>query len=173
MNWSMDCLNDGASDVPSIILFRNFLQKILQKSFQFVFYKFAKIEKRLLNALSSSQQPTVLFLIYQNNTWVIRRLVDPLTQHIILKIVGFQGTNARAMHNIHPLLICTWFLKSLVYQLDIGTWFFTLVFNWTFLFISNWNFAGYTSNKNQVLSIQTIKFKNQVDISQIKCISMW
>ena len=43
---------------------------------------------------STSQQPTVLFPIYQNNTWTIRCLVDetidPATQHIILKIVGFQ-----------------------------------------------------------------------------------
>ena len=43
--------------------------------------------------MSSSQQPTVLFSIYQNNTWTIRCLVnetiDPATQRIILKIVGF------------------------------------------------------------------------------------
>ena len=41
----------------------------------------------------TNQQPTVLFSIYQNNTWTIRSLVDetikPGTQHIILKIVGF------------------------------------------------------------------------------------
>ena len=46
-----------------------------------------------MSALSPSQQPTVLFSIYQNNTRTIRRLVDemidPLTQRIILKIVGF------------------------------------------------------------------------------------
>ena len=46
---------------------------------------------QVLSALSPSQQPTVLFSIYQNNTWTIRRLVDetidPETQHIILKIV--------------------------------------------------------------------------------------
>ena len=46
-----------------------------------------------MSALSPSQQPTVLFSIYQNNTWTIRRLVDetndPATQRIILKIVGF------------------------------------------------------------------------------------
>ena len=40
-----------------------------------------------------SQQPTVLFSIYQNNTLTIRCLVDetidPVTQCIILKIVGF------------------------------------------------------------------------------------
>jgi hypothetical protein len=46
-----------------------------------------------LSALSPSQQPTVLFSIYQNNTWTIRSLVDetidPVIQRIILKIVGF------------------------------------------------------------------------------------
>ena len=46
-----------------------------------------------MSALSPSQQPNVLFSIYQNNTWTIRSLVtesiDPATQRIILKIVGF------------------------------------------------------------------------------------
>ena len=41
----------------------------------------------------ASQQPTFLFSIYQNKTWTIRHLVnetiDPATQRIILKIVGF------------------------------------------------------------------------------------
>jgi hypothetical protein len=45
-----------------------------------------------LSALCPSQQPTVLFSIYQNNFWTIRRLVyetiDPVTQPILLKIVG-------------------------------------------------------------------------------------
>ena len=31
-----------------------------------------------MSALSPSQQPTVLFSIYQNNTWTIRRLVDEM-----------------------------------------------------------------------------------------------
>ena len=47
-----------------------------------------------MSALSPSQQPTVLFSIYQNNTWTIRCLVDetidPATLRIILKIIGFQ-----------------------------------------------------------------------------------
>ena len=47
----------------------------------------------VLSAQSPSQQPTVLFSFYQNNTWTIKRLVDEtldtVTQHIILKIVGF------------------------------------------------------------------------------------
>ena len=47
-----------------------------------------------MSSLSPSQQPTVLFSIYQNDTWTISRLVDetidPATQCIILKIVGFQ-----------------------------------------------------------------------------------
>ena len=46
-----------------------------------------------MSAVSPSQEPTVLFSIYQNNTWTIRRLVDETiysaTQHIVLKIVGF------------------------------------------------------------------------------------
>ena len=45
--------------------------------------------------MSPSQQPTVLFSIYQNNSWTIRRLVNetinPATQRIILKIVEFQN----------------------------------------------------------------------------------
>ena len=53
--------------------------------------------KRVLSAISSSQQPTVLFSIYQNNTWTIRCSVDeriyPATQRIILKIVRFQSIN--------------------------------------------------------------------------------
>ena len=44
----------------------------------------------------ASKLPTVLFSIYQNNTWNIRRLVNetigPATQHILLKIVGFLVT---------------------------------------------------------------------------------
>ena len=52
--------------------------------------------KRVLSALNPSQQPTVLFSIYQNNAWTIRRLVDetidPVTYRIILKIVGFMVT---------------------------------------------------------------------------------
>ena len=46
-----------------------------------------------MSSLSPSQQPPVLFSIYQNNTWTLRRLVDekidPATQRIILKIVRF------------------------------------------------------------------------------------
>ena len=57
-----------------------------------------------MSALSPSQQPTVLFSIYQNNIWTFRCLVDetidpatqltqqpidPATQRIVLKIVGF------------------------------------------------------------------------------------
>ena len=47
-----------------------------------------------MSNLSPSQQPIVLFSIYQNNTCTMRRLgnetIDPATQHIILKIVGFK-----------------------------------------------------------------------------------
>ena len=71
---------DQASDVPSIIFFFIISCKILGKN-------------PFLTFLSPSQQPIVFFSIYQNNTWTIRRLVnemiDPATQHIILKIVKF------------------------------------------------------------------------------------
>ena len=44
-------------------------------------------------SLSPSKQPTVLFSIHQNNTWIIRHLVDetinPAAQYIVLKIVRF------------------------------------------------------------------------------------
>ena len=50
-------------------------------------------KEEVLSALSPSKQPTVLFSIYQNNTWTIRHLVNetinPAAQHIVLKIVGF------------------------------------------------------------------------------------
>ena len=46
-----------------------------------------------MSAVSPSQQPTVLFSIYQKNTLTIWRLVDemidPVIKHIILKIVRF------------------------------------------------------------------------------------
>ena len=85
---------DQASDVPSIIFFHNFLQNSLQKSFQFIFLFFHNFTKIKIKSFEySSQQPTALFSIYQNNTWTIRGLVDetidPATQRIILKIVGF------------------------------------------------------------------------------------
>ena len=67
------------------------------------------------------------------------------------------------------LLICTWFLKSLVYELDFLTWFFNLIFEFDFLScISNWNFACYTGSKNQVWNRQKIKFKSQVQKSSSK-----
>ena len=61
-----------------------------------------------MSALSSSQQPTVLFSIYQNDTWIIRPLVDetiapatqqpsdPATQRNILKVVRFHITESEA-----------------------------------------------------------------------------
>ena len=56
------------------------------------------VPNRDLSALSPSQQPTVLFSIYQNNTWTIRQLVaksiNPVNQNIILKIVRFHITSA-------------------------------------------------------------------------------
>ena len=45
------------------------------------------------HSITLQQQPTVLFSIYQNNTWTIRHVVDemmdPTTQCIIVKIVRF------------------------------------------------------------------------------------
>ena len=69
-------LIEQASEVPSIIFFHDFLQNSLQKSFQL--YNFTKKKLRVLSALSPSQQPTVLFSIYQNNTWTIRPLVNEM-----------------------------------------------------------------------------------------------
>ena len=49
-----------------------------------------------MSALNPGQQPTVLFSIYQNNTrtirWWVDERIDPVTQSIILKIVGFLPT---------------------------------------------------------------------------------
>ena len=78
--WN-NCLIDQASNVPSIFFIISC--KILCKNpFNLYFSFFITI-----------QQPTVLFSIYQNNTWTIRHLVnetiDPATQRVILKIVGF------------------------------------------------------------------------------------
>ena len=57
----------------SLIFFHNFLQNSLQKSFQFILYNFTKIRIKSSSPSSSpSQQLTVLFSIYQNNTWTIR-----------------------------------------------------------------------------------------------------
>ena len=70
-----------------------FFHKILCKNPFNFFYNFTKIKIKSLGALSPSQQTTVLFSIYQNNAWTIRRLanqtIDPVTQLIILKIIGF------------------------------------------------------------------------------------
>ena len=81
-----------------LFYFHNFLQNSLQKSFPFVIlflYNFTKIKIKSFECPKCTcQKPTVLFSIYQNNTWTIRRLVDeminPATQRIILKIVRFQ-----------------------------------------------------------------------------------
>ena len=49
-----------------------------------------------------------------------------------------------------PLLISTWFLKSLVWKIKFN--------ELDFLYISNWIFAGYTGSKNQVRNRQQIQF---------------
>ena len=64
------------------------------------------------------QQPTVLFSIYQNNSWTIRCLVDetidPATQRNILRIVGFlvfiQFT-VQSWHS-HVKSFSRWFIYS-------------------------------------------------------------
>ena len=62
------------------------------------------------------QQPTVLFSIYQNNTCTIRGLVDetidPLTQHIILNMVGFLVTTGENVWQQPEIL---YLLKNLYY----------------------------------------------------------
>ena len=77
------------------------------------FYNFTKIKIK-----SPSQQPTVLFPIYQNITWTIRRLVDetidPVTLRIILKIVGF--LNQLKLRKSQLELSEKWFLKSLTIE---------------------------------------------------------
>ena len=69
-----------------------------------------------MSALSPRQQPTVLFSIYQNNTWTIIRLVDetidPAIQHIILKIVGFSDLWLPQL-----LQLKSWVLKILALKL--------------------------------------------------------
>ena len=81
--------------IQVVFFFHNFLQISLHKSFQFIFffYNFTKIKIKHFECPKS--KPTVLFSIYQNNTWTIRYLVDetikPATTPFILKIVGCQG----------------------------------------------------------------------------------
>ena len=90
----------------------------MQKSFQLIFYNFIALQKKKKSFEYPSQQPTVLFSIYQNNTWTIRRLVDvmidPATQPIILKIVGFKvGIPVRAEIELRVLL-------SIYYRFDLN-----------------------------------------------------
>ena len=71
-----------------------------------------------MSVLSPSQQPTILFSIYQNNTWTIRRLVnetiDPGNQRIILKIVGF-------VHNgFQPIVDIASICKSVCRGMNYG-----------------------------------------------------
>ena len=84
-----------------------------------------------MSALCPSQQPTVLFSIYQNNFWTIRRLVyetiDPVTQPILLKIVGYLLGKIRA--NLIYITLqpdtktFTWFEHPWVYCLLLkGFW---------------------------------------------------
>ena len=73
-------------------------QQCLQNSFHNYFYYFYCFIF-FYNLKRLSHQPTVLFPIYQNNDWTIRRWdVGPInsgTQRIILKIVGFLETSAK------------------------------------------------------------------------------
>ena len=68
-------------------------QQCLQNSFHNYFYYFYCFIF-FYNLKRPSHQPTVLFPIYKNNDLTIRRWdvgpINPGTQRIILKIVGFQ-----------------------------------------------------------------------------------
>ena len=64
----------------------------------------------------------------------------------------------KIMHCLHinPLLICTWFLISLVHEIDFWTWLLKLIF------------TACGACKNPVRNRQKIKFKNQVQINKRK-----
>ena len=71
----------------ALFFFHNFLQNSLQNFFLNFFYNFTQIKTK------SFEGPKSIRNYEKNNAWNIRRLVDesfvPLTQRIILKIVGF------------------------------------------------------------------------------------
>ena len=87
-NWDEQLSNQGA-DAPSIILFHNSLQKSFD--FNILFSNdFTKIK--------SLECPRSIRNYEKSNAWNIRHLVNesvspihPVTQRIILKIVGFQS----------------------------------------------------------------------------------
>ena len=94
-----------------------------------------------MSALSPSQQTTILFSVYQNNTLTIRCLVSkrihPASQHIILKIVGFlKGMSVLLCFVEYLILVLAWSLFvrsncSLIfnYSSSIGLKYFCLF--WT------------------------------------------
>ena len=61
--------------------------------FSLFFYNFTKNKIKSFECPKSKPATHCFFLIYENTTWTIRRLIneriDPATQHIILKIVEF------------------------------------------------------------------------------------
>ena len=66
--------------------------KILYKNpFNFLLFIYLQLykkkKKRVLNFWNPSQQPTVLFSIYQNNTWTIRHLVDEMIDPATYRII--------------------------------------------------------------------------------------
>ena len=93
-----------------------------------------------MSAISPSQPPTVIFSIYQSNTWTIRCLVnemiDSATKHIILKIVGFwvmySNSKRHWPHCVHwadcltqlKQIWSSWAFKcmSSLHDLMIATW---------------------------------------------------
>ena len=66
----------------------------------FIFYNFTKIK----SFECPKSKPATHCFIYQYNTWTIRRLayemIDPATQHIVLKIVQFLEP-AVLNHSLH------------------------------------------------------------------------
>ena len=66
------------------------------------FSNFTK-EKKVLSALvGPSQQPTVLFSIYQNNTWTIRRLVHEMINEKTQRPSNYIG-DCRIFKPIHQV----------------------------------------------------------------------
>ena len=93
-----------------------------------------------MSDLSSSKQVTVLFSIYQNNTWIIRCLIyetiEPVTQRIILKIVVFLSRTGptlpwkcwqkywigRDIGTVGDLWFVLLIMSMCIVELQIATW---------------------------------------------------
>ena len=77
--------------------------------------------------------------------------------------INFSHIHIKDIRQSFPLLICTWFLKSLVYESDFWTWFFVYIFRTGFLKATQ---AVKIQLKNPVQKsiLWTRDFKNQVQI---------